>query len=183
MSFPVTLFSASFVAGWRRPAWMAALVVATMAFSSLFACATPFAALAVVAVATLARRDAIFCVLAAWLANQLIGFALLGYPQTSNSFVWGGVIGIAAVACVFASAWALPRSMGAVWKRLVMTFAASVLAYQAVMLLASLTPLGGMDDFTVSIIGYVVGVNAMAIAGLLALRYAVSVTFARKISA
>ena len=159
------LFSAEFTAG-SRP-WITTLVVSSIAFSTIFACATPFAALAVIAAVTLGRRDAIFCVLAAWLANQFIGYAFLGYPQTAGSFAWGGVMAVAALASVFASIGALSRIVGE-WKRVAAAFVASVLSYQAVMLLASLTPLGGLGDFTVSIVGYVIGVNAMAMAGLLA---------------
>ena len=35
---------------------------------------------------------------ALWLANQIIGYAVLGYPRTANSVMWGLAIGVAAVA-------------------------------------------------------------------------------------
>ncbi|MBY9051594.1 hypothetical protein K7462_30405, partial [Pseudomonas fluorescens] len=48
--------------------------------SFAFACATPFAAFAVVAAAMLPLRPALLVVTGAWLVNQSIGFGVLHYP-------------------------------------------------------------------------------------------------------
>src|SRR5271156_4230381 len=58
------------------------------------ACATPFAAFAVVAAAMLPMRPAVLVVAAAWLVNQAIGFGALGYPLDANTMLWGLAIGL-----------------------------------------------------------------------------------------
>src|SRR6185312_12087757 len=80
--------------------WIAFLVVAITLSSFVFACATPFAALAAVGALYLRRREALVMVGAAWLANQFIGYVFLHYPQTTDSFAWGAMIGLAALAAV-----------------------------------------------------------------------------------
>ena len=64
----------------------------------MFACPTPFAAFGVLAAMTLPRADALRITVALWLANQIIGYAVLGYPRTANSVMWGLAIAVAAVA-------------------------------------------------------------------------------------
>ena len=81
----------------RHHLWLATLVVATFAFTLVFACAAPFAAFGAAAALTLSRRDALVVTVALWLANQLTGFLVLEYPWTLNSLAWGPAIGIAAV--------------------------------------------------------------------------------------
>ncbi len=83
--------------GWRRALWLALLVAASVAFSLGFACAVPFAAFGVIAALTLSRRDGLVLTGAVWLANQLVGYVVLDYPWTSNSFAWGVAFGIVAV--------------------------------------------------------------------------------------
>src|SRR5712691_11934544 len=83
--------------GWGHQLWLALLVAASAAFSFVFACATPFAAFGAAAALTLSRRDALRLTVAVWLANQVLGYAVLQYPWTANSFAWGAVLGAAAV--------------------------------------------------------------------------------------
>lgn len=77
--------------------WTAFLVVASTAGSMLFACATPFAAVAAVAALTLPARLALVATMGVWLGNQAVGFLLLGYPLTPSSLAWGPVLGGAAI--------------------------------------------------------------------------------------
>jgi hypothetical protein len=158
-------------AGWRRNIWLVLLVVGSLAFSLVFACATPFAALAVAASMTLPGGEALLLMLTVWLFNQLTGFLLLDYPQTENSFIWGGVMGVAAVAVTLVSRAVLFRLKLKlpVIVRIFAVFVAAVTAYEGVLLLAALTPLGGLEDFASDIVGRVVSVNFFALIGLVAL--------------
>ena len=64
------------------PLFCLVLLTAACALASFaFACATPFAAFAVVAAAMLPMRAALLVVTAAWIVNQAIGFGALGYPH------------------------------------------------------------------------------------------------------
>ena len=96
------------------PLFCLALLIGACALASLaFACATPFAAFAVVAAAMLPLRSALVVMAGAWLVNQAIGFGLLGYPGDTNTVLWGIVIGAAALIATMASMavlHALPRA-------------------------------------------------------------------------
>ncbi len=70
-------------------AWVAVIAGASVALSLLFACVTPFVALAAVSAVVLPRRMALMAVLLAWFANQTVGYLVLGYPQTFDSYAWG----------------------------------------------------------------------------------------------
>lgn len=155
-------------AGWRRTLWLALLVVSSVMFSLFFACATPFAAYATIAAMTLAWSDALIFMLTVWFANQLVGFALLDYPQTADSFIWGGVMGVSAVAATVVSRLTMLRlqNKAAALLSLSAVFLAAMVTYESAMFLAALTPLGGLDGFSLIVIGRVVSVNILALAGL-----------------
>jgi hypothetical protein len=85
------------------------LVAASISASLVFACATPFAAFAVIAAALLPLRRALLTVGAAWLVNQALGFGYLGYPWTPNAAVWGLVIGVGAVIATVVAAMVFER--------------------------------------------------------------------------
>jgi hypothetical protein len=75
------------------------LLTAGCALASFaLACATPFAAYAVVAAAMLPLWSALLVVGAAWIVNQAIGFGALHYPHDANTVFWGLAIGAAALA-------------------------------------------------------------------------------------
>ena len=73
------------------------LTVSCALASFALACATPFAAFAVIAAAMLPLRSALLVVTGAWLVNQGIGFGALHYPIDGNTTLWGLAIGIAAL--------------------------------------------------------------------------------------
>src|ERR1700750_259663 len=84
--------------GERRyaPLFCFALLTVSCALASFaLACATPFAAFAVVAAAMLPLRPALLVVTGAWLVNQTIGFGALHYPIDGSTIAWGFVIGAA----------------------------------------------------------------------------------------
>src|SRR5215510_1160511 len=89
--------SRSPLAPWRRFLWLAVLVAASVAFTLGLACAVPLAAFAAAAAFTLPRWDALVLIVAVWLANQLVGFAVLDYPWTASTFAWGAALGAVAI--------------------------------------------------------------------------------------
>jgi len=88
----------------------ALLTVSCALASFALACATPFAAFAVIAAATLPLRPALLVVTGAWLVNQSIGFGALHYPIHASTIAWGFTIGAAALAATALSA-AVLRSL------------------------------------------------------------------------
>jgi hypothetical protein len=136
------------------PLFCFALLTATCALASFaFACATPFAAFAVIAAATLPLRPAILVTLTAWLVNQAIGFGFLHYPLDATTIMWGFAIGGAALAATAASAAVLRLTQRA--GTAVALAAALIGAYAAYeLVLFAATPfLGGAEDFTAAIVG------------------------------
>ena len=73
----------------RRWLWILLLTAASVFVTLGMACATPFAALATLAALHMSRRDGLALIGIAWLADQAVGYGLLGYPRTANSFAWG----------------------------------------------------------------------------------------------
>jgi len=135
------------------PLFCFALLTAGCALASFaLACATPFAAYAVVAGAMLPLPGALLVVTAAWLVNQAIGFGVLGYPHNMNTLLWGLAIGVAALVATVASKAVLrvlPRAATPVV--LVLALVGAYAAYE--ILLFAVTPfLGGAGAFTLAII-------------------------------
>jgi hypothetical protein len=129
------------------------LLTAGCALASFaLACATPFAAYAVIAAAMLPWSSALLVVVAAWIVNQAIGFGALHYPHDANTIYWGLAIGAAALAATAAATlvlWALSRA-----SRVAALCAALLAAYVAYeLVLFAFTPvLGGSGAFTPAIV-------------------------------
>jgi len=155
-------------AGNRQWLWVAILGVFSIAFSLVFACATPFVALATFAALNLGQRDAAIVTGLVWVANQVIGYGILGYPQTFDSLAWGVAIGVAAYAGLL-SAWAVKRHSRSGHPLVVMAiaFAAAFVAYEATLYAASIVRSDSDSAFTGSIILYILQVNALALGGLI----------------
>ena len=152
----------------RFAAWLcAALLVAGCASASLvFACATPFVAFAVLAAAVMPLRPALITIGLVWAVNQVIGFAILDYPRTASSAMWG--LGFAVLALVTtAVAAAMFRRLINMSRFALYPFALVVCysVYELVML--AMTPvLGGTESFTVEIVRELAVVNALWLAAL-----------------
>jgi hypothetical protein len=137
----------------NRPWLFPALLVAASAVSSLaFACVTPFAAFAIVSAYALSSRTALLTVGAVWLANQLVGFAFLGYPWAVDTALWGLAIGAAALLAT-----ALACAAMRLWHRNIavavgIAAVAAFGAYEATLFLVSLS-LGGEETFALAIVG------------------------------
>lgn len=145
------------------------LVTASALASFVLACATPFAAFAVIAAAMLPLQSALLVVAGAWLVNQGIGFGVLHYPIDATTIAWGFVIGAAALAATLVAAFAL-QALRTTRATLVFPVA-SIAAYVAyeLTLLAATPVLGGTAAFTVDIvarlgltsIGWLIGLAAI----------------------
>jgi hypothetical protein len=145
------------------------LLTGASALASLvFACATPFAAYAVVAGAMLPLPPALAVVAATWLVNQAIGFGMLGYPFDANTIVWGVAIGAAALLSTTISKLVL-RSftrLGAA-AALGLALAAAYAIYE-IALLAFTPALGGAGAFALPIVARLLFLNALWLIALVA---------------
>ena len=159
--------SASSSSGWRHHLWLATLVAGSVGFTTVFACAAPFAAFSAAAALTLSRRDALLLTIGVWLANQLTGFLVLGYPWTVNSFAWAPLLGIAAILGTLAALAVVARLADA---RPTMQVVASLLVafavFEAATFAMSVAWLGGTQTYAPSIIARVFVTNVIALVGL-----------------
>lgn len=161
----------------RRLLWIGLLTAATLLMSGVFACAVPFAALAALAAFDTERNDGLLLIGAVWLANQIYGFAFLGYPHEAQAYAWGVTMGIGAIAAYYAaravvSALAPKGALLAVAAALPVAFA----VYEAAIFVGTLVLTRGEGAFNTNVVAYVAVVEAVAFLGLLiAHRLAVAV--------
>jgi len=153
----------------HAPMFCFALLTMSCALASFaFACATPFAAFAVVAAATLRLRLALLVVTGAGLVNQTIGFGALHYPIDASTIAWGFVIGAAALAATLVSSAVLrilPPGRTPLW--LAVALACAYGAYELT-LFAATPVLGGAGAFTVAIVARLGLLSALWLIGLVA---------------
>ena len=147
-------------------AWMVLVATAGVLFSCAFACATPFAAVAVVAATRMRRVAGVSAVLLAWSGNQAIGYGLLHYPRTPGSFGWGLAIGMAALVAMALAT--LPPFRLNPLGRIVLAFVAAFAGYEVALYAASFVLGGGNAAFAPHVIARIAAINAVALAGLLA---------------
>lgn len=153
----------------NRSAWLCAaiLVAACLSASLVFACATPFAAFAVLAAAVLPLRLALATIVFVWVVNQAIGFGILNYPRDLNAGAWGLVMLATALLTTTAAAGVFRRFAGTnVYAVYPVALMAAYAVYEIV-LLAMVPVLGGGDAFTAEIVGYLAFVNAVWLVGLI----------------
>jgi hypothetical protein len=154
-------------ATWRRPLWLGLLIGVSGALTTVFACITPFVAVGVIAAMTLSRRAALCLTVAAWLANQAVGYGVLHYPWTTNSVAWGLALGGAAVVATLTAQWVVARLSAA--RSPIQALAAFVSAfavYELGLYALGVSVLGGTRGFAPSIVGQVLVVNAVTLLGL-----------------
>lgn len=152
----------------RRLLWIGFLTVVTLLMSGVFACAVPFAALAALAAFDTDRRDGLLLIGAVWLANQVYGFAVLGYPMEAQAYYWGLAIGLGAVAGYYAAR-AVVSAVAPMGTLLAVGAAlpAAFLAYEAVLYMASLVLSHGEGAFNTDVVAYVSLVEVVAFVALL----------------
>jgi hypothetical protein len=138
------------------------LMTTSCALASLvFTCATPFVALAVFAAATLQPAPALATVLGTWLLDQAIGYGLLGYPISPESFVWGAALGASAVVATIAAASALNRfGFKASLLRYAFAFVAAFAAYELCLIIAG-GLLGSLEAFALAIVARIAVLNVV----------------------
>jgi hypothetical protein len=155
----------------RRWAWIGLLGGASIGFSLVFACATPFVALVTLAALTMSRRDAFIVTGAVWLANQAVGYGILDYPQTFDSYAWGVAIGIAVLLAL-----AVAQAIGERFERsgpfvsTGLAFLSSFAVYELALYAASFGLSSGDTAFSWPIVGYILQVNALGLGGLILLK-------------
>jgi hypothetical protein len=148
------------------PFCFALLTAACGLASFAFACATPFAAFAVIAAAMLTLRSALLVVTGAWLINQGIGFCLLHYPVDTNTIFWGFAIGLAAAAATLLSTIVLRvLRRGGTPVALAVALLAAYGAYELV-LFAATQFLGGAGNFAPVIVARLGLLSALWLIGL-----------------
>lgn len=157
----------------RRAGWIVVLTVAPIASSIVFACATPFAALATIAALYVDRRDAFIVAGVAWIANQAVGFGFLHYPRTWDSLNWGIAIGTGAMiaTALAAAAGSALRTFGWVLTLLV-SFAAAFVSYEMTLYAATAVLPADSSAFSLTVVLYILRINVVAFSGLLVLQYA-----------
>ena len=151
----------------KRSLWIALVIAGSIGFSFAFSCATPFAALATLAALNTPRRDLFALLGLAWLANQAIGYGLLGYPQTWHSLGWGAAIGIAALLGTLAALAVAPRvaRLGRTGM-IAATFLAAFTPYELALYAASFV-LGSADAFLLPVVWRIFYMNVFALVALL----------------
>ena len=148
-------------------------VVAVIAASSVtltlgFACALPFAAFAAISALIFKSRAAVGAVLAVWLMNQIIGFALLHYPTDASTIAWGFALGVIGLLSLGAAILVLSRLEGFVGA--VVSFLAAFVVYEAAIYVVCVASGTGVGSFTTSIVTRIFLINAVSFGVLLAAR-------------
>ena len=151
-----------------RASWIAAIGASSVLFSLAFACAAPLAALAALCALRFSLRAGVLAVAGAWLANQAVGYLLLGYPLEAASFGWGGAIGLAALAALAAARLLSARASGMM--AALVAFAAALGADQLALFASSFLLPTGPEAFSASTIVYVAQINGLAFALFLCLQ-------------
>jgi len=157
----------TFDEGAGRSMWPALVIVAGAALTTWFTCITPFVAFSVMAATTLSRRGGLVLTIAAWLANQAVGYGMLHYPWTVTSVAWGVTIGMAAVLATVAAQEVGDRLRSApLSTRGLTAFVAAFAVYELALYAMAVSSLGGAEAFAPRIVGQVLLVNAATLVGL-----------------
>jgi len=153
--------------GAGRAIWLTLIVVSGVVLSALFACVTPFAALATLAALKTNQRDTALVVGLVWLGNQAVGFGFLHYPLTWSCVGWGVTIGASAGLAVLAAMALAPRRPAAL--AISLPFVGAFAAYELGLYVAGFVLPGSDGAFSLAIVRQIFMVNAVALMGLIAL--------------
>lgn len=159
--------------------WIALIAALSIGGSLAFACAAPLAAVAALAGTKMKRGEGVALVAVAWLSNQIVGYGLLNYPMTADSFAWGAAIGVASIVAFF-GARAISGTAGASALALASAFLAAFAVYELALYGAGLV-LGSSDEaFSAAVVERILLINLVSFAGLLLLhRAAVALSLIR----
>jgi hypothetical protein len=153
---------------------MIILVSALSVIGSLaFACAAPLAAIAAFAALTMGRTTGVALVGTAWLSNQIVGFGLLHYPQTVDTFAWGAAMGVSALIAFFVAHVVVERLQG---RSPVLTvplaFVVAFAIYQMVLFVTGYPLEGSEATLSPDVVGRVFEVDLVAFGALMSLLWA-----------
>ncbi len=146
--------------------WIVIVTTSSVLFSLALACATPFAAIAAIAGNWMSARSAFALTVVAWLANQLVGYLLLGYPTGWDSFAWGAAIGVAAVLATSVALLAR-RTLRGEWLALAIGFIGAFVGYESALFAATAFLPSGEDAFSSAVVAQIFWTNLAALAGLI----------------
>ena len=154
----------------RRWAWIGLLGGASIGFSLVFACATPFVALVTLAALNMSRRDAFIVTGTVWLANQAVGYGILDYPRTVDSYAWGVAIGIAVLLALLAARTVAEQfDRNSPFVAMAIVFLSGFAAYELALYAASFW-LPSDGAFSWPVIGYVLKVNLLGLGSLIVVK-------------
>jgi len=150
--------------------WIVLLTVASTATTLVFACATPFPALAALAALHMRRRDGLILMLLSWFVSQAVGFGLLGYPHELQTLLWAPGLLSAALGSAVAAYVVLARMGSASFAvRLITAYVAAFVAFKLVALVWAFF-LGGIDSaYSLEVLVRQFVRNGAILLGLLAL--------------
>jgi hypothetical protein len=140
--------------------WQTAVALAGGVMTLTLACIAPFPAMAMLASRTMGRRGALVTLLGAVIANQVVGFAILGYPQTLPTFVWG---------LVFLGAALTAYGVATLVTQPVLALCAAFIAYEGFLAVYTFATERSLAAFSPSIVVQVAVANAIGFAVLGAL--------------
>lgn len=146
--------------------WIGLVAAASVLGSLAFACAAPLAAIAALAGLKMRTCEGLALVGAAWLANQLVGYLILGYPQSWDSFGWGAAIGVASL-LAFAAAALVARLRAPAIAAVAAGFLAAFAAYEAALFAATAVLPSSEAAFSGAAVLRILEVNAVALVLLL----------------
>ncbi len=159
--------------------WTAILAAVTTFGSYGFACVFPFSALATLAAITLPRRSGLMLVTGVWVVNQIVGYALHGYPTDASTIGWGIAIGVASIVAYFAAAAIVGNRSGLISGRAFLGLAGAFFSYEA-LLFAYAQFAGGLETFSADIVSKLALSDALWFCGLCVLRLAVTKVVSRR---
>jgi hypothetical protein len=151
--------------------WIALIAGLTVIGSYALACVAPLAAVAALAALAMRRGEGLALVVVAWLVNQAVGFTLLSYPHTPDSYAWGAAIGVAAVLGYVAAAAVAPFFKSTLLA-IATAFAAAFAVYQFALYAFGVATSYAGDSFSIAVVGEVLAINAVAYVGFLVLHRA-----------
>jgi hypothetical protein len=106
-----------------------------------------------------------------WFANQAIGYGMLNFPRTRDSFAWGAAIGVTVLAAtaIAIAVDAFIRASGWIVTALA-AFAAAFVAYETTLFASTALRPTGPEAFGLPVVLYILPINALAFVGLAVLQ-------------